>query len=1027
MSPDVRRLLGGWNFALVLYVFVSVLALAGVLFAPGTLGHHWDWLLPSDPAELRRFGWTNGFAWQDFDFGSYVTYHYATTLTGFLFAAPGFVGLGGAFVTKSLLVSSMILSGIGMRFLLLALTQANPDERDGAYATFGGLLFALAPYAYNQILSGDQSALIADALSPIAIGLTIRAAVARDRMWLAYALGASLLLAIIVASAQVFVFTIAIAWVICLLLRWSARTVLRLATLTGVGVALCAFWILPTFLAGDAVNTAVHTESVDRAFATLQQFSNPLLTLTTVAFPGDFYLHALGRGAPVFFAAYVVLMLLCLAALIRRPSTLLAILTGIFALTAFLPLGGNPTVGPAILAIFRALLPYSLFLRTPQHLMFVVALVFPMMVYLAARAIPASLFGRSLAAGAIVFLAYGQGFFVHSDFFGLIGPFRETAGERATVESISSSESEQYRTLYVPNAESYYYHPGVFDYHFESGDEPQIRFLPGITMGAGSKWTPYEGTQDLLKALDELVPDGADPRTQTMLLQLAGVKRIVVHDIGVPGSGVRIDRDDDRRYLERALGRTGIATFERSLDDRSLWTFDRPVPRTYAPDCVFGVPPRADPYDVLALAPAAAGCDRPATVVSAPADRSEQILPSANFQSRPDAGIALGAPRANVKIESTDGSNGFFAVIPGGVQDVEVLKLPPVPRGATGISFRMYSSAWRRVWVQLYAPDARNYYQTNVDFSGRVQDVAVNFRRFGSVGQPRLSGIRYLRFASKNPQLRDSEMSFSSFRWIARPQYSTPVPYLAVVRSRWDQFYFGGDRERVLFEAVPGWRPVYVSTKVLRGGVYDVVARVQENESALSLQISVDGRVNPCSSNRLQHDVTERLVRLARLTFRPGLHTFAVRYCRTPIPSPTQDVGVQSLILATARLAPPARRTDDTARVVDQQPDSISLTTTGHFLVFSDSYDPRWSATQAGFPLTHVVANGFANGWLVAHPDAGNVIVAFRPQGPFELGIGVTLLLGLAALTVVAAVVMASRRAAAAVRAPAGAESPSQI
>ncbi len=83
--------------------FVSVLALAGVLFAPGTLGHHWDWLLPSDPAELRRFGWTNGFAWQDFDFGSYVTYHYATTLTGFLFAAPGFVGLGGAFVTKSLL------------------------------------------------------------------------------------------------------------------------------------------------------------------------------------------------------------------------------------------------------------------------------------------------------------------------------------------------------------------------------------------------------------------------------------------------------------------------------------------------------------------------------------------------------------------------------------------------------------------------------------------------------------------------------------------------------------------------------------------------------------------------------------------------------------------------------------------------------------------------------------------------------------------------------------------------------------
>ena len=79
MSPDVRRFLGGWNFALVLYAFVSVLALAGVLFAPGTVGHHWDWLIPSDPAELRRFAWTTGFAWQDFAFGSYVTYRYATT------------------------------------------------------------------------------------------------------------------------------------------------------------------------------------------------------------------------------------------------------------------------------------------------------------------------------------------------------------------------------------------------------------------------------------------------------------------------------------------------------------------------------------------------------------------------------------------------------------------------------------------------------------------------------------------------------------------------------------------------------------------------------------------------------------------------------------------------------------------------------------------------------------------------------------------------------------------------------------
>ena len=126
------------------------------------------------PSELRRFALTDGSAWQDYDFGSYVTYRYATVLTSLLFGLPGFLGLNGAFVTKSLVVVSVFVSAIGMRYLLLSLTRDDTDPRDGTFATLGGLLYALAPYAYNQIVSGDQSALISDALSPIAIGLAVR-------------------------------------------------------------------------------------------------------------------------------------------------------------------------------------------------------------------------------------------------------------------------------------------------------------------------------------------------------------------------------------------------------------------------------------------------------------------------------------------------------------------------------------------------------------------------------------------------------------------------------------------------------------------------------------------------------------------------------------------------------------------------------------------------------------------------------------------------------------------------------------
>lgn len=1010
MFVGVERRLSGWNVAIVLYALVAFAALAGTLLAPGTVGHHWDWLIPSDPAELRRFAWTSGFAWQDFAYGSYVTYRYATTLTSFLFGLPGFVGLSGEFVTKSLLLSSVIASGAGMRFLLLTLARENPDDRDGAYATLGGLLYALAPYAYNQIIAGDQSALISDALSPIAIGLALRATFSRDRQWLAYALGVSLLLAIIVAAAQVFVFTIALMWAICLVLRLSVKSVQRLAVATVAGIALCAFWIVPALFAGGAVHTVVQTASVDRAFATLQQFSNPLLTLTTIAFPGNFYLQALGRGAPAFFVAFVVLIALCATALAKRRTPLLVTLAAIFLAFAFLPLGGNPVLGPAILAVFKAFLPYSLFLRTPQHMMFVVALTFPMLVFLSARVVSARYFTGSIAIGVLIFLAYAQGFFLHSNFFGLVGPFGETQGEHATVEAAAFPGNEQYRTLFVPNAASYYYHPAIFDYYFEGADEAQVRFLPAITMAAGAKWSPYEGAQTLLKALDELVPDGADRQTQRMLLQIAGVKHIVVHNIGVPAAGVRLGADNDRRYLEGALARGGVATFENAYDDRSIWLFGTPVTRAYAPDCVFGVPPRADVYDVLALAPAAASCRRPATVASSSASRSEAIVSAATLQARPDDGIALGRPRANVEVERSGDGKGFFATVPAGVQDVETLALPSVPRNATGVAFRMYSSAPRRIWLQLYAPDFRNFYQANVDFSGKVQDVAVNFDRFGRIGRPDAGRLRILRLASLNTQLRDVHMYFGAFHWIFNRQSSTSPRYLAIASNRWDQYYYSGDRDRVLFEAAAGLAPAYGKVRIAQGGLYDVVARVQEFKRPLSLQVSVDGRAARCSTDRLRSDVSERLVRLARLPVSAGVHTISVRYCSAPVQPKTQDVGVAALILATARLAPPARRTTGTVGVVAERAGTIRLNTTANLLVFSDSFDDRWSATQDGIPLTHVFVNGYANGWLVPHPGAGDVILSFSPQRPFTLGLVLTAALALVVVGTIAFVLVGSRR-----------------
>lgn len=1010
MFAAITFRLSRWNVAVGIYAIVAFAALAPLLLTPGTIGHHWDWLIPSDPAELRRFALTDGSAWQDYDFGSYVTYRYATVLTSLLFGLPGYVGLNGEFVTKSLVVLSVFVSAIGMRYLLLSLTRGEAGVRDGMLATLGGLLYALAPYAYNQIVAGDQSALIADALSPIAIGLSVRCIAPNERRWLAQALAAALLLGIVVASVQVFVFTVGVMWIVGLTLAWSRVTLLRLGTLTAVAIGLCSFWLLPALLAGGAVHTVVQTSPIDTAIATFGQFSDPLLTLTMLAFPGDFYVHAIDRAAPLYFAAFGLLLVACAAALVTRRTRLLIVLSALFVLTAIVPLGGNPVVGPAIIAVFRALLPYSLFLRTPQHLMFVMSLVLPMMVYLAVRTFSPRAYTACLAAGAFVVAAYAQGFFVHGNFFRLIGPFGESAGERATVARSAGYDGETYRTLFVPNSPSFYFHLGIFDYYFEGSDDPQVRFLPGMTMGAGQKWTPYERTQQLLKALDELVPDGADAQTQAMLLKMSGVGRLIVHHIGTPTAGIRLTVDGDRATLESQVRATHLETPAGSYDDRSIWRFDRPVARAYAPDCVFGVPPAADPYDVLALAPASASCARPAAVATQVASaRSEEIVSAEALRAVPARGLPFTVQLSNVAVEPRADGTAFSALVPSRVQDVEILELPRKPASATGISLRMYSSASRRVYVQLYSPDELNLLQTTVDFSGPVQDVALNFRDFGRVGHPDLRTFRYLRLASLNPQPDNARMYVGDVAWLYRHSTTRNPAYLVSTANRWDGFYFGGNRDRVLFRPTgPRAEPVYATVILPRDGSYDVVARVQDQARNLSLRAGVDGRFGRCSPTGGGTDQTERLVRLLRSRLRRGAHTIALAFCNDP-PAPKTAIGVTGVIVAAASLQAPAFRSSGDATVTGAGPGFLRVHAGGGYLIFSDSFDDRWTASQNGVPLAHVMANGYANAWRVPDPAAGDVVLRFWPQGAFELGIAVSIGLAAICIAVIAVVLLGSR------------------
>jgi hypothetical protein len=978
-----------WNVAIAIYAVVSVAAIAGVLFSHGTLGHHWDWIVPSDPAELRQLAYGQAYAWQDYDFGSFVTYRYATIFTSLLFGIPGFLGLTGAFVSKGLVLANIFVSAVAMRFLLLTLASDRDDPRDGIAATLCGLLYALAPYAYNQVISGDQSALISDAVSPLAIALALRSVRATSRVWVAYALGSALTFALILASVQVFVFAMAVAWIVCLTVARSWRTPLRLIATTVATVALCSYWFVPAAGAGRTVQAIAQTSPVDTAVATFMQFSNPLLTLTMVAFPGDFYQHAIAHLAPFFFLAYGVLLALVVTALVRRPSPIGIVLSVVFVLTAFVPLGGNPIVGPPIIFAFKALLPYSLFLRTPQHLMFVGTLVVPILVYLAARSFVWRLPAVWALAGACVVVSFGQGFFVHSNFFGLIGPFTESDGEIATVSVAQQPYSHDFRTMYVPASPGYYYHPAIFDYYFESSDEPQIRFLPGITMGAGVKWTPYERTQELLQALDEQIPDGGTPAQQRMLLKMTAVKNLVVHSIGVPNAGIRMLKENTRPYLETAMRRSKVAALQSSLDDRSIWQFGAAVPQAYSPDCVLYAPSSAGVYEVLGLADATASCARPAVVASSDEQQwSETVIPAGMLVTRAGT-IPLRLQDSDLPLEGS-ASTGWRGNVPPQTGDGATFRLPRVPRGATGFGFRMYSSDPRRVYVQIFAPDEDNYFITNVDIGAAPLDAVLDFNFFGKFGNPVWKEANSIRFSSSNPGVDNLESFLSGLHWTFRRAYSGVPSYFVAAGNRFDPPYYGRTRSRVVFVPSTERRPAHAYFRNLHAGTYEISAVVQDVDQAVSLIPTLDGRSGECVVSPGRVDVTQRLVPLLRVPLAAGRHVIGIRFCGK-LPNGPVTQGVVSLVIAAARLQAPAQRVDSYTEIMDEEPGEMRVRTNGAYLVWTDSFDDRWKATQDGQPLDHVIANGYANAWRVAVTGGGDVVMTFEPQRSLDIGIALSL------------------------------------
>jgi hypothetical protein len=293
------------------------------------------------------------------------------------------------------------------------------------------------------------------------------------------------------------------------------------------------------------------------------------------------------------------------------------------------------------MAAFRAALPVSLLFRTPQHLIFLPALIAPPLIALSCAALSVLRFPAGRIAVVVGTLAVSAGFAAHSDFLRLIGPFEDD--ERAKAIATNQSDSPLYRILFQPASGSFYFHPGVFDFFFEAGDDPSIRFSSIPAVAVGFKWTANEGSETLEQALDEIVPLPDRGREKALLFKLASIGFLEARNGVQPAGGIGVGRYDFKRIVRMDNADPALHRLFES-DQTAVWAISQPVPRVYIPDCIVSVDQRADIYDLLPWARTTSSCRQPAFVATR---RSDEVIVRASA-ARPQSAVETRANRWDV-------------------------------------------------------------------------------------------------------------------------------------------------------------------------------------------------------------------------------------------------------------------------------------------------------------------------------------------------------------------------------------------
>jgi hypothetical protein len=151
------------------YAFLTFLALRKFIFRAGTLGHNWDWSIPSLPSQLRALYYSYSYLWSEYNFGDGRLWGDTCILFGKFIGLFGFLNIGGDFVSKALVFFVIVVSSYGMYKLILDLFENNYEDKYSFLqfgAFLGGFFYGFSPYLFCDFIGGGNTQFFTYAIFP---------------------------------------------------------------------------------------------------------------------------------------------------------------------------------------------------------------------------------------------------------------------------------------------------------------------------------------------------------------------------------------------------------------------------------------------------------------------------------------------------------------------------------------------------------------------------------------------------------------------------------------------------------------------------------------------------------------------------------------------------------------------------------------------------------------------------------------------------------------------------------------------